>query len=262
MRAAHQLLDAPPRILEDPVAVHLLGPDAAPQINDAPERYQTPAMRGLRAHFVLRSRFAEDRLAAAVARGVTQYVLLGAGYDTFALRQPSWARGLKILEVDHPGTQDLKRSMIAAAGLIVPENAKFASIDFEHESLRDGLVRCGVALDAPAFFSWLGVTMYLNEDAIDAVLRSVASFPAGSEIVLTFAPPRGDSLFPLDARAASAGEPWVSYLTPEEMATKLRYAGFSNVEFLSPADAEARYFRERPQDLPGPRQMNIVCGLR
>ena len=258
MRAAHQLLDAPPRILEDPVAVQLLGPAAASRIKDDPERYQTPAMRGLRAHVVLRSRFAEDRLAAAVARGVTQYVLLGAGFDTFALRQPLWARGLKILEVDHPGTQELKRSMIAAAGLFVPENANFASVDFEHESLRDGLLRCGVSPVAPAFFSWLGVTMYLNEEAIDAVLRSVASFPSGSEIVLTFTQPRGDSPSPFDARAASVGEPWVSYFTPEAIAAKLRDAGFSNVEFLSRTDAEARYFRDRPQDLPVPRQVNIV----
>src|SRR5919199_5805341 len=100
MRAAHQLLDAPPRILEDPLAVRLLGPTAVQRINATMERYQTPERRALSAHVVLRSRFAEDQLAVAVHRGVTQYILLGAGFETFALRQPVWALPLRILEVD------------------------------------------------------------------------------------------------------------------------------------------------------------------
>src|SRR5262245_61358150 len=103
---------------------------------------------------VLRSRFAEDRLAAAVGRGVTQYVILGAGFDTFLVRQPSWARALRILEVDHVGTQTLKRSHLAAAGFGVPSNAGFATLDFERESLRDGLVRHGISPAEPTFFSW------------------------------------------------------------------------------------------------------------
>jgi methyltransferase (TIGR00027 family) len=260
MRAAHQLLDAPPRILEDPFAVMLLGPAAVRRINDTVDSYQTPERRALRAHVVLRSRFAEDRLAAAVRRGVTQYIVLGAGFDTFALRQPVWAQPLRILEVDHAGTQITKRTQLAAAGLAMPENAGFATIDLEHESLRDGLLRYQVSLDQPTFFSWLGVTMYLKEDAIDAVLRSVAAFPAGSEMVLTFAPP-GDSPSPFDQRAASLGEPWVSYFAPDALEAKLRGVGFSNVEFLSPEEAEARYFRQRPQDLPVPARTNIVCAV-
>jgi methyltransferase (TIGR00027 family) len=258
-RAAHQLLDAPPRILEDSLALLLLGPAGLQRINETADSYHTPASRALRAHVVLRSRFAEDRLAAAVLRGVTQYVVLGAGFDTFALRQPAWAQALKILEVDRVGTQDMKRSQLAAAGLAMPENADFATIDLEHELLRDGLLRYHVSLDEPTFFSWLGVTMYLKADAIDAVLRSVAAFPAGSEIVLTFAPPPGDAPSPLDQRAASLGEPWVSYFEPEALAAKLRGAGFANVAFLSPIEAEARYFRQRPADLPVPKRTNIVC---
>jgi methyltransferase (TIGR00027 family) len=262
MRAAHQLLDAPPRILEDPIAVRLLGPPAVHRINAMVESYQTPTRRALRAHVVLRSRFAEDRLAAAVHRGVTQYILLGAGFDTFALRQPVWALPLRILEVDHEGTQNSKRTQLAAAGLTMPENAAFATIDFEHETLRDGLLRYHVSLDEPTFFSWLGVTMYLQEDAIDAVLRSVAAFPAGTEIVLTFAPPPGDSPSPFDQRAASLGEPWVTYFTADALEAKLRGTGFSNVEFLLPAEAEARYFRDRPHDLPIPTRTNIACAVR
>jgi methyltransferase (TIGR00027 family) len=260
MRAAHQLFETQPRILEDPVAVSLLGPTALQRIQDTADHYQTPERLALRAHVVLRARFAEDRLSAAVLRGITQYVILGAGFDTFALRQPPWARALKILEIDHPGTQAMKRSHLAAAGLSMPENTDFANIDFERESLRDGLLRYHVSMEEPTFFSWLGVTMYLREAAIDAVLHSVAQFPTGSEIVLTFAPP-GDSPSPLAERAASLGEPWVSYFEPDALEAKLRGAGFSEVEFLSPAEAEARYFRQRPADLPIPRRTNILCAV-
>ena len=261
LRAAHQLLDAQPRILDDPVALSLLGPAALQRINDTTDQYRTPEMLALRAHVVLRSRFAEDRLAAAVLRGIKQYIILGAGFDTFALRQPPWARALKILEVDQPGTQAMKHSHLAAADLAMPENAGFASIDLEGESLRHGLLRYHVLVDEPTFISWLGVTMYLKQDAIDAVLRSIATFPAGSEMVLTFAPSRDDSPSSVARRAASLGEPWVSYFEPEELEARLRSAGFSKVEFLSPAEAEARYFRQRPADLPVPKRTNILSAV-
>jgi methyltransferase (TIGR00027 family) len=209
---------------------------------------------------VLRSRFAEDRLAAAIGRGVTQYVILGAGFDTFAVRQPAWARNLRILEVDHAGTQELKRSHLAGAGLTVPPNAGFATIDFERESLREGLLRHALSPTERTFFSWLGVTMYLPEDAIDAVLRSVAEFPAGSEIVLTFASasnmPQG-----VAGRAAQAGEPWLSYFEPEQIQEKLRDAGFSSVELLTPQDAKSRYF-DAPSSLPAPARTTIVAAVR
>ena len=154
-----------------------------------------------------------------------------------------------------------KRTQLAAAGLTVPENAAFATIDFEHETLRDGLLRYQVSLDEPTFFSWLGVTIYLKEVAIDAVLKSVAAFQAGSEIVLTFAPPPGGFPSQFDRSAASLGEPWVSYFTADAFGAKLRGTGFSNAEFLSPAEAEVRYFRDRPHDLPIPTRMNIVCAM-
>jgi methyltransferase (TIGR00027 family) len=261
LRAAHQLLDAQPRILEDPVALPLLGPAASQRINDGTDQYRTPEMLALRAHVVLRSRFAEDRLAVAVLRGIKQYVILGAGFDTFPLRQPPWARALKILEVDHPATQAMKRSRLAAADLAMPENAGFASIDLEDESLRHGLLRYHVSVEQPTFFSWLGVTMYLKEDAIDAVLRSVATFPAGSEMVLTFAPSPNDSSSSLARRVASLGEPWVSYFESEALEAKLRSTGFSKVEFLSPAEAEVRYFRQRPADLPVPKRTNVLSAV-
>ncbi len=225
------------------------------------DQYRTPEMLALRAHVVLRSRFAEDRLAAAVLRGITQYVILGAGFDTFAVRQPPWAQTLKIFEVDHPGTQALKRAYLVRAGLSMPQNAALASIDFEHDSLLDGLLKYHVSLTEPTFFSWLGVTVYLKEDAIDAVLGSVAKFPAGSEIVLTFAQPPGDSPSPLSQHTSSMGEPWVSYFEPDAIEAKLRRAGFSKVVFLSPEEAREKYFRQHPEELPVPEHTHILCAL-
>ncbi len=262
LRAAHQLLDAQPLLFDDPVALPLLGLEGLKLIQDTADNYQTPEMLALRTHVVLRSRFTEDRLAAAVSRGITQYVILGAGFDTFALRQPAWAKNIKIIEVDHAGTQTMKRSYIATAGLAMSENAVFADINFENESLHDGLLRYSVSMKEPSFFSWLGVTMYLKEDAIDAVLRSVAMFPADSEIVLTFVQPPGDSPSPLAQRVANLGEPWVSCFSSYALEAKLLGVGFSKVEFLSPAEAEARYFRQRPKDLPVPKKINILCAVK
>lgn len=262
MRAAHQMLDAEPRLLDDPVAVTLLGPDALSRIQANADAYRSPMAQSLRAHVVLRSRFAEDRLVEAVRRGVTQYVLLGAGLDTFAFRQPQWAQSLRILEVDHAQTQLLKRQLMDAADLAVPVNVSYLSIDFDRESLHEGLLRHDVALDEPTFFSWLGVTMYLREPVIDAVLRLVADFPAGSEIVLTFAPPpdeKADGTAWMAARTAAMNEPMVSFFTPAAMEIKLRRAGFSGIDFLSPKEAEIRYFSQRPLDLPVPKRTTIVA---
>jgi len=262
MRAAHQLLEAKPLLFDDPVSLPLLGPEALKNIQDTADHYQTPEVLALRTRIILRSRFTEDRLAAAVLRGIKQYIILGAGFDTFALRQPSWAKKLKIVEVDHLGTQSLKRSYIDVAGLAMPENVFFADIDFEHESLHEGLHRYNVSMNKPAFFSWLGVMMYLKEDAIDAVLHSVAMFPTGSEIVLTFVRPQGDSPSIIAQSAANLGEPWLSHFEPDELAAKLHSTGFSKVEFLTPEDAEMRYFRSRPKDLPVPKQTNILSAIR
>lgn len=266
LRAAHQLLDSEPRILDDSVIVSLIGHAGVQRIADLPQSAQTAAARGLRAHVVLRSRFAEDRLQLAVRRGVAQYVLLGAGYDTFAYRQPDWARPLRIFEIDQPATQTDKKARLAGAGVAIPANVHFADVDFERESLRQGLVRHGISLDEPTFFSWLGVTMYLTEQAIDAVLETVAEFPVGSEIVLTFSPRPGQddpAAGPtLAERAAEAGEPWISYFEPEEIEQKLRRFGFSTVEFLTPDESRQRYFRDRADELPPPRRTTIVSAIR
>lgn len=269
LRAAHQLVDAQPHILDDPVALALLGPGADQMIRGQGERLWSEGGLALRAHVVLRSRYAEDRLQEAVQRGVAQYVLLGAGLDTFALRQPEWARGLRIFEIDHPATQAGKRQRIAAAGLAVPDNTTFAGIDFEAESLDEGLRRHGVRADLPTFFSWLGVTMYLQRPAIDAVLRCTAGFAPGSEIVLTFLEPADklpqagqDKVAELSRLVAEMGEPFVSYYAAQEMEASLLDAGFTQAGLLTAQQAQERYFRGRPDDLPAPPRTSLAWARR
>lgn len=264
LRAAHQLLDAPPLVLDDPVAVPLLGPDAPQRIHAMEERMRQPPAAMLRAHMVLRARYAEDRLAQAVQRGVAQFVLLGAGLDTFALRQPPWAHSLRIIEIDHPATQAHKRRLIDEAGLAVPGNTLFADVDFERESLAQGLARHGITPQLPTFFSWLGVTMYLQEAAIDAVLRTCAGFAPGSEMVLTFLQPPDGS--PESARladlVASVGEPFVSTFAPDALRDKLLATGWTETGFLDVEQSRSRYFDQRPADLPVPQSTALAYALR
>jgi methyltransferase (TIGR00027 family) len=267
LRAAHQLVDAEPRVLDDPVVLKLLGIETLDTIREDRARYQTPGSLALRSHIVLRSRYAEDRLAQAVARGVTQYVILGAGLDTFAYRQPAWARELRIFEIDRPAMQEQKKERLSLSRVFVPDNVIFASIDFEREKLAGRLTKNGLDLGKPTFFSWLGVTMYLTEEAIFDVLRDVARFPKGSEIVFTFAPlPTGEGVIDeaqqrLAELAASVGEPWQTYFDPDDLAARLRAQGFSRVELIEPAEAAARYFSARNDNLPPPRRRSIVSAV-
>jgi len=261
LAAAHQELDSVPRILDDPMIGRLMGltPEA---IREHEAHLESPGARLLRAHVVTRTRYAEDRLAAAYARGVRQYVVLGAGMDTFAYRQPAWAADLRVFEVDQPSTQAVKRQRVASAGVSVPANLSYVAVDFEAESLAHGLRRGGVQLDHPTFFAWLGVTMYLTESAIDAVLGTVVAFPRSSEIVFTFAQPRSVD----DARgeptpaerAAAVGEPWVTFFDPPALERKLLALGYETVRFLTPAEMAALYFQHRADGLMPPRRTSIV----
>jgi O-methyltransferase involved in polyketide biosynthesis len=146
---------------------------------------------------------------------------------------------------------------------------RFAQIDFKHESLLEGLCRHHVSLEEPTFFSWLGMTVYLKEMAIDAALKSMATYPSGSEVVLTFKQPivkttgkAAEAAQKLAENVASVGEPFVSFFEPKAMEAKLRSAGFSKVEFLDLETAGKRYFALRPADLPRPKHINIVSGIR
>jgi methyltransferase (TIGR00027 family) len=240
-RAAHQLLDKP-LVFDDPLALRIIDPEA-----DLLER--SPLDRFLRAAFAARSRLAEDALGEAYARGVRQYVVLGAGFDTFAYRNPF--DGLRVLEVDHPATQAAKRARLAERGIGVPADVVFVPVDFATTSLADAL-----DIREATFFSWLGVVPYLEREAIEATLRYVASLPAGSTIVFDYgSPPSSLSLVGrivfdrMSKRVAAAGEPWKSFFAPEELETMLRACGFSQVESFGPAEINRRYFVGRADGL-------------
>jgi methyltransferase (TIGR00027 family) len=254
-RAAHQLLDAP-RVLDDEVALTILGASAEDAIRAAPLRYNVPFARYLRAFLVARSRVAEDALADAVHRGVRQYVVLGAGLDTFAYRNPHPPGLLKVFEVDHPATQAWKHQLLLAARIALPPALTFVAVDFESEQLQERLAGAGFRPDEPAFFSWLGVSMYLSRAAVMGTLAFVAGLPQGSGIVLDYAvPPSGLKLIrrlavrALLKRVAAAGEPWKSFFEPRELADELRALGFVSIEDLGPEELNARFFRDRRDGL-------------
>ena len=253
LRAVHQLLDVPP-IFEDPLAARLIAPDTAARLHD-PATFQTPAVRALRASVAIRSRFAEDRLAAAVHRGVPQYVLLGAGLDSFAYRNPFEPSALHVFEVDHPSTQARKRERLRAAGIAPPATLTFVPVDFERRTLAESLARHGFDREVPAFVSWLGVTIYLQREAVLRTLAWAASLAAGSEIVFTYSAPRDRppaAWLALKTRADGLGEPWITFFEPDALAGELRRLGFAELLDLGPDDAFARYCRGRADGLrPG-----------
>ena len=189
-----------------------------------------PSRRGMRLFVVSRSRFSEQALAASVARGARQVVVLGAGLDTFALRNPF--PDVRVFEVDFPATQAWKRERLREAGLALPDTLTFAPVDFERESLADGLVRAGFRCDQPAFFQWLGVVPYLTREAISSTLDFIAGIP-DSAVVLdytepfdNYSPERRASLMAVAEHAAARGEPWLSFFDPPELAAILRDKGF------------------------------------
>jgi methyltransferase (TIGR00027 family) len=227
LRALHQTLDPEPAY-EDGVAVRLY---AGVALGPASTRFDEDraGSEALRKHIARRTVFAEERLRRAVLeRGVAQYVVLGAGYDTFAYRQPEWARGLRVVEVDQPATQRAKRNALALGGIAIPSNVGFTEIDFERTPLRDGLAQSGLDLVQPVFFSWLGVTMYLVRETVEQTLETVAGFGSGTEIAFTFT--RTGRSGALGDRVAAAGEPWLTAFEDDELEALLRSAGFGTIE--------------------------------
>lgn len=216
----------------------------------------------LRAHpmygtVVVRTRYAEDALAAAVARGSRQYAIIGAGMDSFALRQPPFARGVEVFEIDHPASQELKRRRLHECGVSVPPTLHFVPADLSRESLGTALGRTAFRGDQPAFFSWLGVTVYLTREANLATLRAVAGCAAPtSELVFTYLdeheldPDRGsDDVQRVRAAVATVGEPWVSGFDPSRLAEDVRGVGLVLVEDLDGEGLRARYCAGRTDGL-------------
>jgi methyltransferase (TIGR00027 family) len=251
-RAAHQLLDEP-RVLDDPLALRIIGSEAAAALRSDPKEDHAFA-RAFRAFMAARSRYAEDELARAVEHAVTQFVILGAGLDTFAYRNPH--PGLRVFEIDHPATQAWKREQLQEAGIPIPPSLTFVPVDFEHQTLADALAHSGLNTNAPAFFSWLGVTPYLTREACMTTLSVIASMPAGSGVVFDFAidpallkAGQRQALDALSKRVAAAGEPFQLFFDPAKLQDELKTLGFQRTEFLQGAQINARYFKDRADGL-------------
>jgi len=251
-RAAHQLYDAPPLVFADPIAVPILGSEYLPEVERTATKLNKPFSVSLRAFLIARSRYAEDLLAQAVERGVTQYVLLGAGLDTFAHRNPF--SSLRIFEVDHPATQQWKRDLLTTNSIDIPSNLTYAPVDFEHQQLATQLTEAGFDPSAPAFFAWLGVVPYLTQAAFRSTLSLIASSAPGSGVVMDYGQPRSALPFfeqlahdSLASRVQLAGEPFQLFFTPPEMASEL--AAFRSIEDLGTPELNARYFTGRTDNL-------------
>jgi len=260
-RAAHQVLEDG-RIFSDPLALRILGENAQSVVRWAEER---SSGRRMRLFIAVRTRFAEDALAAAIERGVQQLVVLGAGLDTYAYRG-TFRERLQIFEVDHPATQAWKRERLAGATIAVPDNLIFAPVDFERQRLAEGLAAAGFDFARRTFFTWLGVVPYLTAEATWSTLGFIASLPGGADVVFDYSDPP-ESLSPemrtdherRAARVAAVGEAWVNYFEADELRTKLTALGFSDVDDLGPAQIVARYFAESWQaKAPAARGGHIV----
>jgi methyltransferase (TIGR00027 family) len=239
----------------DDFAHQLIGNPDPSQLPEAVRQWGTPSAARVCAFFALRHRFAEDRLQQAIERGVRQIVLLGAGLDSLALRRPALAREVTLVEVDHPDSQRWKLARLGELGLATP-SVVYVPVDFSRESLEKRLGESGVTLDRPTYFSWLGVTQYIDRAANDATLRLIAGRPRGSEVVFDFIV-RGELLDPKERAfsevaaglGAVRGEPWLSYFDPNELAEHLAGLGFREIERLTPQLAASRYYAGQPADV-------------
>jgi methyltransferase (TIGR00027 family) len=252
-RAAHQTLDIP-RVFEDPLALAIIGIEGRARLEI--DSQQSQRARGLRAFLAARSRYVEDELARAVERGIRQYVVLGAGLDTFAYRNPYPESILHVFEVDHPATQSWKRCRLKEGGIPIPSSMTFVPIDFEDQTLADELAQAGFQGDQPTFFSWLGVVVYLTRGAVMKTLRFVAAMPSGSEVVFDYGVPpstlnwlRRFTFKRLTRRLAEKGEPFLTFFEPSTLASELRQIGFGHIEDLGVEEMNERYFGGRSDGL-------------
>lgn len=262
-RALHVQIDPPPHVLEDEIGLRLIAPP--PTWRDRPDMHPT-GTRAYRLSIVARARFIEDLVREGAATGLEQFVILGAGLDTFAQRNPSST--LQIFEIDQNATQRWKQRRLEETGLGIPANLHFVPVDFEAgESWREKLLRNGFAAEKPAVIASTGVSMYLTKEANKAALREIASFAPGSTLAMTF-------LLPLDLippeeraghemvyeRARAAGTPFVSFFRPDEILALAREAGFREVKHVSRAEMIQRYFAGRADGLvPGSGEEFLVA---
>jgi methyltransferase (TIGR00027 family) len=255
-RALHVEVDAPPHVFEDRVGLQLAAPEDGWQ--SRPD--MSPFTRPFRASIVARARFIEDLVAEQVARGVAQYVILGAGLDTFVQRRPELASQILVFEIDRPGPQAWKRERLVELGFGIPSYLRFVPVDFEAgDAWRERLAASGFDSQKPAIVASTGVSMYLTRDAIVATLREIAALAAGSTLAMSFMLPiemADPDVRPGIERAAAGaranGTPFLSFFMPAEMLTLARDAGFKEVRHVSAAALAERYFAGRTDGLRPP----------
>jgi len=267
-RAAHQVHDARPLVFDDPLAVKILGTEFTEEIKRTPKAEKRLFSAALRAFMVCRARYAEDVLAAGVQQSsVRQYVVLGAGLDTFAYRNPF--ADVKVFEVDHPATQAWKRERLQAAEIAVSKSMQFVAVDFETQSLRQELLRAGFDFSVPAAVSWLGVVPYLTAEAFAATMRVMERMAPGSSLVFDYSQPR-EVLPPVEqlmldsisARVALAGEPFQLFFTPAQLVEEMQHYGWRVVEDLDGKGLNARYLAGRNDGLELRGSAGRLCHVR
>ncbi len=256
LRAVHMAIDGEPKILNDSLVSTLLGPELGDKIAADRDRLNSAGLIKARSLIVMRSRYAEDELAAAIDRGVTQYVLLGAGLDTSPYRSGHPSQDIQTFEVDHPDTQRWKLEKLKNAGVPLPENLHHVAVDFERESLAEQLIAGGFNRNEPAFFAWLGVSYYLNRESVRDIFTYVAGLPSPSQLVFDFVMDDSElnerertGIKKIISFVEKFGEPWLCRLGPSELQQMLTDAGFSETFYFSQERANKRYFADRTDDL-------------
>ncbi len=255
-RALHVAVDSPPHVFEDTLGLKLAAPDD--DWRNRPD--MSPFTQPFRASILARARFVEDLVAEQAARGVAQYVILGAGLDTFAQRRPELASQLRVFEIDQPGPQEWKRRRLVELGLGIPPFLRLVPVDFESGAAWwERLAASGFNSGQAAVIASTGVSMYLTEDAIKTTLRQVAALAPGSTLAMSFMLPvelLDPEIRPAVERAVegarSSGTPFISFFTPAEMLSLARDAGFKEVQHVSAAMLAERYFAGRPDGLRPP----------
>jgi methyltransferase (TIGR00027 family) len=255
-RALHVEVDAPPHVIEDVVGLKLVAPDDGWQNRPDMSPFTSP----FRASILARARFIEDLVVEQVARGVGQYVILGAGLDTFAQRRPEVASRLLVFEIDQPGTQAWKRQRLVDLGYGIPPFLRLVPVDFEAgDEWWERLAASGFDAARPAVVASTGVSMYLTQDAIAATLRQVAALAPGSTFAMSFMLPielADPEVRPGIERAAAgaraSGTPFISFFTSAEMLALARDCGFGAVQHVSAATLAERYFSGRADGLRPP----------
>jgi len=278
MRAAHRFLDHPPLIFDDPLAMGLSGMADESATTSAvnalkrdladidSEDVAETRLRTGRLCTVTRARYTEDELRQATQRGISQYVILGAGYDSFAYCRRQSAFAPRVFEIDHPDTQRAKQARLRELAVDIPPDVTFVAVDFERQSISEALRSSGYQFGEPGFFSWLGVTWYLSDEAVENTLRDIADVAAdGSEIVLDyFLPP--SMLAPAERRAMQINETLAGKLgerggncfTPARIKDTLQRAGFSDVVNFGSEEANSRYYTNRSDGLIYPKAVEFA----